>query len=508
MHLGPRSFAFPLMALTLASAHCGSNGAPASESPPADAGPQDDAAPSPPLTPGGGFVELASGVDGANFRSRMFYSFQPAADDAGKKPLFLFFNGGPGWATSSLLRVYGTGPVTIDLTLAPSPPIRNNPSTFARFANLLYVDERSTGFSYGLTDIPNFPLAFAARAAIGPQIASADCAQFSVVEDAFDFLRVLLAFWDEHPRLEAAPVVVVGESYGGTRAEVLLHAVLHYADDDPALPSDLRDALQRHFEAVFGPTGGAAFEPQEIARQFGRSVLIQPFMLGEAQEDLRLTLIFDDPYLGPIFGQSPPRDAYDLRQDADNSSLIARTEGGALADHDLSRALIGFDLEDASLLLPASRKNAFRLSALQTQDDVAINSLMTERFGALSAGDDYFRDAVQVCVDGPTMNDVRFGNYFLSDLRYVRSLITNARYDGVVYGPSIVGTLPNANLDTTPRNGEARPGRIHVSVPASGSDPATTAEIRFPNYDDSGHFVTVTQGADLADDVAAWLAEP
>ncbi|WP_437809077.1 S10 family serine carboxypeptidase-like protein [Sorangium sp. So ce1078] len=80
----------------------------------------------------------------------MFYSFLPAEERPDRAPLLVFFNGGPGAATTSALLPYGTGPHTLDPAAhAGGAPVENDASC-TRFANLLYVDARSTGFSYDL----------------------------------------------------------------------------------------------------------------------------------------------------------------------------------------------------------------------------------------------------------------------------------------------------------------------------------------------------------------------
>lgn len=76
--------------------------------------------------------------------AKLFYSFVPADKDPKHTPLFLFFNGGPGAATTSSLRARGTGPVQINELTGE---IENNPHSWSRLGNLLYVDARHAGFS-------------------------------------------------------------------------------------------------------------------------------------------------------------------------------------------------------------------------------------------------------------------------------------------------------------------------------------------------------------------------
>jgi hypothetical protein len=85
----------------------------------------------------------------------------------------------------------------------------------------------------------------------------------------------------------------------------------------------------------------------------------------------------------------------------------------------------------------------------------------------------------------------------------VRTLITNATYDGVVdttqIAPALVAYGVPATLDQAPRPGIPRPGWIEVTLPGGNS-----ATIRLPTHA-AGHMVTSTDAADLRTDTAAWL---
>jgi hypothetical protein len=105
--------------------------------------------------------------------------------------------------------------------------------------------------------------------------------------------------------------------------------------------------------------------------------------------------------------------------------------------------------------------------------------------------------------------------WFLDSMRYVRTFITNARYDSAVYAPSIPALLTRlgtpATVDVAARSGVARPGWIRLHVHdggAAGAAPAADVEIRFPSYESSGHMVTLTQAAAFAADLEDWLAQP
>jgi hypothetical protein len=75
--------------------------------------------------------------------------------DAGfvEVPAHELFNGGPGFATTLGFLPYGTGPRTLRIPEGGMPADavwEDNPHSFTRFANLLYIDEPLAGLSYGL----------------------------------------------------------------------------------------------------------------------------------------------------------------------------------------------------------------------------------------------------------------------------------------------------------------------------------------------------------------------
>ena len=73
----------------------------------------------------------------------MFYSFRPCEVDPARAPLVVFFNGGPGAATTGVLMAYGTGPTTLDPVAEVEAPPVANPASWTRFANLLYLEHPS-----------------------------------------------------------------------------------------------------------------------------------------------------------------------------------------------------------------------------------------------------------------------------------------------------------------------------------------------------------------------------
>ena len=69
---------------------------------------------------------------------RMWYNFQPADEKPHEKPLFVFFNGGPGAATA-LLFTYNTSKMTADQKYSELDIVENE-FNWNQIGNLLYID--------------------------------------------------------------------------------------------------------------------------------------------------------------------------------------------------------------------------------------------------------------------------------------------------------------------------------------------------------------------------------
>ena len=221
-------------------------------------------------------------IEGGNYQAegytrtspdhRVWYSFQPAKFGRKNKPLVVFFNGGPGGATTSLLFAFNTGPMTLDPQVTSS--IATNPSSWTSFANLLYIDAPATGFSYPLSD---------ATTGNKPDIGN------DLNRDASNFLRVIIRFLARHSSLQQNPIIIAGESYGGMRATLMLDHLFNYASlnadhssdggyGDPQLYTEL---TKNYFSPALGNSAPAT---ADIAHKFAYQVLIEPTILGYEQQ--------------------------------------------------------------------------------------------------------------------------------------------------------------------------------------------------------------------------------
>jgi hypothetical protein len=116
--------------------------------------------------------------------ARLFYDFVPARTNPETRPIFVLTNG----FSARIVRAYGTGPVTV----ANDGTTRPNAASLDRFANLVWIDPRQSGFSYDVVT---------GRA---PTVAD-DCGSsvFDEYVDAADVLFATLAFLRAHSELRA-----------------------------------------------------------------------------------------------------------------------------------------------------------------------------------------------------------------------------------------------------------------------------------------------------------------
>jgi hypothetical protein len=144
----------------------------------------------------------------------------------------------------------------------------------------------------------------------------------------------------------------------------------------------------------------------------------------------------------------------------------------------------------------------------------AANAALSASVGALDPQDAYLMEPSPACAAtfSAIYTPTGSGEEFLSNLRDgVRTLITNARYDSVIYAPAIPAFIEESTNDTATTDpvadsGAARPGGFTVTFPLADGG-TQSADVRFPPYTSSGHMVEVTQPQDLHDDVVEWMAE-
>lgn len=438
-------------------------------------------------------------------QTRIWRVYQPADDTPVSKPLFVFFNGGPGGGTTAGLYSAYTGrrAVSVDRQTGKGSLIFN-PHSWTRIGNLLHIDSRTAGFSYSLMDNPQDD---------SMRQAEWDAQNYNAFIDGADFVRVLLRFLSDHPALQRNPVVLVVESYGGIRALVMLHLLLYYQDygngkaiyQDPALVQEIQD----HYNTVFPEYAGQTVPPSVIARQFSHQVLIQPAITRYYQRLVAAEIlevpgsILDElaeetsvPYVRyrdqpGAKGYPTPYDIMDniyeyLDTIGRDPYFYAKQDGffngyfGAAADllthYDALSLMTGVDVAGIPELYASARQRAYKINMLEEDlsqmsfsaligpkpKDGDLNSFlfpqaeddMTSVFGALQPWDRYYTDVnydvslafslSMLVMQGYDTNfrySERFGDMFLENVAFVETFITNAAYDVVVFSPGLPDAL-------------------------------------------------------------------
>jgi hypothetical protein len=488
-----------------------------------------------------GFVELP-GVDyelglGAlatpqsSTDSRQFWAFQPADVAPADAPVFVFFNGGPGVSSGMLLGL-GTGRASFDPVLTgPDETVVANPDSWTSLGNLIWIDARQTGFSYGLLDNPGD---------LAARDEAMDVGSFNSYRDAADFVRTLLHLLAEHPSLRDNPIVLVAESYGGTRAQLMLDMLLHpaaYGDGSRRLlDPQLVATIEAHHQAVLGPGAG----PEQIATQFGRQILIQPAMTGGTLQVSAGALYeqpgsvieqfaaeFGEDYVtcaelgGPCnpydnaigFVTSHGRSPYDYRAPFAWLDDIFALVNERLNDYTTTEGLLGVVAPSIPGFLASERFGAWRAVDTGAYPPDALIGNWPEVAGELESWDRYFvpfnyevfnmfggYTARQLEVDPA---DPHFGEVFLANLIWVEALITEAAYDLVVHTPAIPGALATYDSMVTEVivDPDAHEWLIEY-VPDLG---VGSRIVTVPRYEAS-HAVTLDAPGQLRDDVEIWLA--
>ena len=172
-----------------------------------------------------------------------------------------------------LVRVQYRADETLDPQVAGAARIAVDVNSWTEFANVLYIDAPATGFSYPIANSDGTK----------PEVG------IDIDRDAGIFLQVIARFLLRHPAILKNRVIIVGESYGGTRATLMLKYLYEYpsllsgtaAYQDTPVAGD----LNTYFLPVYG-----TFQPTatQIQATFGHQVLIEPVVVGAEQ-------VVDDP---------------------------------------------------------------------------------------------------------------------------------------------------------------------------------------------------------------------
>jgi hypothetical protein len=220
----------------------------------------------------------------------------------------------------------------------------------------------------------------------------------------------------EHPEIQDNQVVIAGESYGGTRAEVMLNLLLfytHYGDGSRIYRDNAFAAeIQKHFEKIDPSYIGRIVPPEAVASQFGSQILIEPLITGHYQDELageayeeESSVIFDiaqatgTTYM-PCGGRPDCRafdNALDFVEGVAKRDVYQHDmgDGYTMGISDYNRNMVdrgsilseiwGRDALSIWFLNPSSRKDAYRYIESESRDTLAV--LESAQFKRLPAAE-------------------------------------------------------------------------------------------------------------------------
>lgn len=426
----------------------------------------------------------------SKIRARVWYAFFPADTFSEDKPLAVFFQGGPG-ASVAVLLGGNTAPRTLDRLRQGGEWVAPNADSWTHFANLLYLESPLTGFSYLPDGQPEVP-------PDQPPVA------FDPDYEAASFVRVLLRFLARHPSLKDSPIILVGESYGGVRATLMLDQILepdrlsdpaHYYSD-PALGRE----LQEHFSRAFA-RDSKVWHAEQIARQFGHQVLIQPALLGDRQRELSERLLASEPRCSYVCSdqecqlgvECPDRTPPFLERVAELHEVMR--------DAAAHSRFLGVDMTSVAWNR-AQTRGAGQIYTRSCDPEPELSAVL----GPLPTCQVYFKPGFTGRLRGRTpfgdSPDSPIDELALCNLKHVHTFITDAGEDsvvpGVVFVPGLAATPGVSAVRLETRRGIRD---IVVTLASDGE-----RRIRFPSYLSSGHSVSLYQPRELKRDVQNWYA--
>jgi hypothetical protein len=435
--------------------------------------------------------------------ARLCYRFVPA--DRATAPLCVVSSGGPG-ATSAMMQ-RGLG-----VTAEDSGSLGN-------LCHALFIDQRNTGFSYNL-----------GRADLPPGAARFSLGDNNPYPDAGDFVWVTVELLTRHPDLFQLPIVVLGESYGGVRATLMVdlwrHPEAYEAGQRRVIDEDLLARLRQSERDL-----GGAFR-ERVRHQ----VLIQPTLAGTRQDDASGRLFEAEgsvidalaaelgvsyprcdfegcvPYFNALnFVEEWGRSVYKYPEPAGWLERRFQIASALLETAEGTTELLASDPLDLPELRAAARAEAWRIAPSELEPDSAW---ATRTLGELNPDDRYFlpfNHAVFAAFSsapaeelGIDWLDPSYADLFLDSARSVETLLTRTTYDLVNYSPGLLEALSGSEALSgfwlEEDSDQERPGALQLAY-ADGLQ----VRVRSPLYV-SGHGVISDQREQLLTDIALWLA--
>jgi hypothetical protein len=410
------------------------------------------------------------------------------------------------------------GPFSVSPTTDGDSVPNANTSSLTQLGHVLTIDARNAGFSFPLTEEPSNESERKVRFSVG---------DYNPYRDAADIWHVVLEYFELHPDLARHPIFLVTESYGGLRTQIMLD--MFFKPERYAKPSGLFYELELSKE----------LERVRANLTIGGQILLEPWFAGSRQTDVTACLfeaqdsVIDEiaASTGHLYKRCDPkqtdcrpyqnaveqvrsyhRSIYDYRQGLEWLDEHVSRVSNAVTSRIRLAQICGVSTARLDECFGLERKYAYRFGdsshgLFVTRGDLA------EHFGSPEVWDSYFvplnTEARDVFVSqssealGIDPNEAEAGRILLSNLRFVRTFISRARYDLLIYGPALVPVLSSySEVRRASLTGNESPStdrRRMQEILIEFTD-GTSQRIFSPEYL-SSHSVSEDEPAQLFDDI-------
>ena len=148
-----------------------------------------------------------------------YYSVEKKGNNK-TRPIAFVFNGGPG-SSSVYLHIGGIGPKTVSFSdrgvaLPPPAKLKDNPESWLKFSDLVFIDPIGTGFSRSVEEIDLSAHNSAEKSSSSKQQKPPGQEFYKLNRDLESICEFIQRFLSKYHRW-SSPVYIVGESYGGFR---------------------------------------------------------------------------------------------------------------------------------------------------------------------------------------------------------------------------------------------------------------------------------------------------
>lgn len=428
-------------------------------------------------------------------RVRLFYGFIPVATPDDRAPIFVLSGGGP--AASAMFLLAYLAPNAIDGRDDAGNRVVANATALNQLGHVLAIDARNAGFSYSLLE--------------DPSSRESRTSQFSVENynpylDAADTWQVLFAFWDRHPSLIDHPVYLLTESYGALRVGLMLELLFSLPVDGPArfrLPAletrlhEFEQRLTLGGQILIEPWFAGTRQAQIAGEQFEApdSILDQLAAEVGATYQRCAGAVACDPYANAVQQLAAlGRSVYDYRRGPEWLDAHVTAVANAVTTRASLAQIGGIELDALDAVLGSDRSGAYRFAdashgLFTTKGDLELTLGELEPWDSFfvplntEARDAFLSPAAEESATSP--NRPEWGDVLLRNARRVRTFITRAKYDLLIYGHALVPVLASypgvesVSLVAGASSGTAAPSLDEILVEFADG---TSSRIISPEY--------------------------